>query len=446
MPPERSGPLPKGAEIRLAKEIVLLLTVDSLRRDHVGCYGGQGFTPFLDALAERSAVFEGACSQGGGTPESFRSIMFALPPPFRLEERHVSGEESIAKVLKEAGYATGGFHSNPFLSSHFGYDEGFETFFDGGGGRTGGTTLLRDLGNAASIALLNRGPAADGMEITSKALEWAKEARSPAFLWVHYMDTHFPYLPPARTQGWWGSLRNRVTWDLLMAKRIQSRVGEPPEGVRSSVLSSYRLCVQEVDSYISTLVEEVGKYFDRRLVIVTADHGEGFWERRRFGHTGVYDEILRVPLILSSTGAGQGRRVRGLATLADIKPTILKHAGLAHEGGLPLTAGEVVPAGRRIACSSLDPPDGTRTLGVRSESLKYIRKESLDGRECISEELYDLGRDPGETVNVLASRKEEASAAKAVLEEALARSVSQAGMDKFDEAEVAQRLRALGYD
>ncbi|MDG6921592.1 MAG: hypothetical protein JRN59_08695, partial [Nitrososphaerota archaeon] len=77
---------------------------------------------------------------------------------------------------------------------------------------------------------------------------------------------------------------------------------------------------------------------------------------------------------------------------------------------------------------------------------KYIRKESLDGREWISEELYDLERDPGEKVNVLASRKEEASAAKAVLEEALARSVSQAGMDKFDEAEVAQRLRALGYD
>ena len=430
----------------LAKEVVLLLTVDSLRRDHVGCYGGQGRTPFLDALAEGSAVFEGACSQGGGTPESFRSIMFSLPPPFRLEERHVRGEESIAKVLKDAGYATGGFHSNPFLSPHFGYDEGFETFFDGGSRQTGGATLLRDLGNAVSIALLNRGPATDGREITSRALEWAKGTRSPAFLWVHYMDTHFPYLPPARMQGWWGSLRNRVTWDILMARKIQSRAGEPPEGIRSRVMSSYRLCVREVDSYISTLVEGMGKYFDRRLVIVAADHGEGFWERGRFGHSGVYDEILRVPLIVSSTGTGPGRRVQGLATLADIKPTILRHAGLAQQGGLPLAAGEAVPPGRRVVCSSLDPPDGTRTLGVRSESLKYIKKESLDGRECISEELYDLERDPGEKVNVLASRKEEASAAKAVLAEALTQSVPQTGMDKFDEVEVAQRLRALGYD
>ncbi|MCL4355467.1 MAG: sulfatase-like hydrolase/transferase [Nitrososphaerota archaeon] len=430
----------------MAKEIVLLLTVDSLRRDHVGCYHGQSLTPFLDTFAEGSTVFEGACSQGGGTPESFRSIMFSLPPPLSLDERHVHGKESIAKVLREAGYATGGFHSNPFLSSHFGYDEGFETFFDGGGKQTGDATLLGDLGNAASIALMNRGPATDGKEITSRALEWAKGARSPAFLWVHYMDTHFPYLPPARMQGWRGSLRNRVAWDMLMARKIQAKAGEPSEGVRSRVMSSYRLCVREVDSYISTLIEGVWKHFDRRLVVMTADHGEGFWEHGRFGHGGVYDEILRVPLIVNSTGAGPGRRVQGLAPLADIKPTILRQAGLAQDGGLPLATGEAVTPGRKLVCASLDPPDGTRTLGFRSELMKYIRKESLDGSKCASEELYDLVRDPGERMDVLADRKEEGSAARAGLEEVLARGVTQALVDKSDESEVARRLHALGYD
>ncbi|MHA1833105.1 MAG: sulfatase-like hydrolase/transferase, partial [Candidatus Baldrarchaeia archaeon] len=112
---------------------IILITIDSLRVDHLRCYGyHRNTSPNIDSLASKGALFLQAVSNGGGTPEAFPSILASTLPPVRAEEYAIILKErsTIAEILKERGYNTGAFHSNPYLSKFFHYDKGFDTFDD----------------------------------------------------------------------------------------------------------------------------------------------------------------------------------------------------------------------------------------------------------------------------------------------------------------------------
>jgi hypothetical protein len=427
---------------------VLLITIDSLRRDHLGCYGGQGVsTAFIDRLSSAGVRYENAFTQGGGTPESFPSIMCSLPPPMALGERRISGARSIAKLLKEEGYNTAAFHSNPFLSSRFGYSEGFDMFYEGRSYSAFCPIRLNDFTNAANLLLLNRAPITEGPSIVRMALEWLRGSRGPVFLWVHFMDTHFPYLPPLRSLGVGESMANRFLWGIMMASRVQNRPTTVSERTKRRIIRSYDACVSLVDESVSVLVSYMLAHYAKGLIVLTSDHGEGFWEHGYFGHSGLYEEILRVPLLVYTRGGRRGAVDSRPSLLSDIMPTVewFVRDGDAGEGGLLSNSRYLED--RKFVCTSLDPPMQRRSVGLRASRLKYIRNERIKDGGLISEELYDLVSDPLERVNLSSSRRTDLLQMRQELEAMLLTSREAAAPLSYEEeSEIAQRLRSLGYD
>jgi arylsulfatase A-like enzyme len=198
---------------------IVLITVDCLRFDHLGCYGyNQDITPNIDDLASRGTLFLQAVSNGGHTSSAFPSILAsALPPLDKAEDREIMRRSTtLAEVLKEAGYHTAGFHSNPNLAHPFNYGKGFDTFEDSLGrvsaiqkqrwrleklkeskfGRSAVKFLIRLwwLSGAADIFMGGR-PAMRAGELTAQVIEWLGAHQGRFFFWLHYMDGHIPYMP-----------------------------------------------------------------------------------------------------------------------------------------------------------------------------------------------------------------------------------------------------------
>lgn len=434
------------------RAVVALVTFDSVRKDYVGCYRegatGKTTTPFLDALASRGMVYSSAFSHGGGTPEAFPSIMASVLPPYSLGERHVKGKRTIATILKESEFETGGFHSNPFLSSAHGYGEGFDEFFEGESRAPGLVPPpLRRAYDGARV-LLNRAPITDGLEVTSRAISWLKGTRGPAFLWLHFMDTHFPYLPTSNEIGLGASIRSRATWASLMSRRIQYRIGEVSQSTRREVLRSYEACVSRVDQCISRLFSESRRLFDSQLFILTSDHGESFWEDGRFGHIGLHDRILNVPLILYSNTLNPCV-VKGTVAHSDILPTICSFTGNPVPQGiigstLPVRQEDQRGQERLVVCTSIDPPLNRRLVGVRGQRFKYLRELNLKAEIQVSERLLSL-QDSAE-VNAGPEHGLEMERLRRYLLASYSHASPGAGFLVNDESEITARLKSLGYE
>ncbi len=433
--------------------IVLLVTIDSLRRDYVGCYDPlRSNTPYLDSISTTGARFDSAFSQGGGTPDSFPSIMCSSLPPLTLRERRVQGRRKIAGFLKECGFLTGAFHSNPYLSASYGYNEGFDTFYDGG---QAGHELPSDFRNFKYVfdqLLLNRGPISDGNMISRMAMSWMKQngGKRPMFVWLHYMDNHFPYLPPVGSVGGSNSIRNRMLWSIMLWKKIQNKNTVVSPQTLDMMKSGYSACIKKIDACLANLVPEVLRRSSRNLIIVTSDHGEGFWEHGYFGHCGLYDEILRVPLICAGSEVQKGSVRNDLVTLSDIFPTIADFADREADKceGRNLFGSQTSAIDQRtgFVCSNLDPPRNLRYVGLRNLNSKYIRSENLRDNARLSEELYDLNSDPTETHDILSEHPSIASQCLNEIQDIYSKQSSAgAYLTEHEESEILARLAALGY-
>jgi arylsulfatase A-like enzyme len=451
-----STELPLIEPPRSGTSLILLITSDSVRRDFMGPYQEPGktghTTPFINSLAQTGLKYTNAFSHGGGTPESFPSIMASVPPPFRLNDRQVSGRLTVARLLRESGFSTAGFHSNPFLSSAFGYNEGFQEFFDGRPAQLSAFPRSVQLLYSGANLLLNRAPIVDGYQISRRAISWLKTIRGSAFLWVHFMDTHFPYMPYSSEVGLVNSLRNRAIWEVLMAQRVQYRNSAVSQSTRETILKGYRACVERVDRCVSFLLSKASALFDNRLVIFTSDHGESFWEDGSFGHTGLHDRILRVPLILNSNRLAAPAVIRGMVALSDIFPTICSFIDQIPPKGLigqPMisTKKEVVSSSERIVlCSSIDPPLNRRLVGARGLAHKYIREMTLDSDVPVSEKLVWLDND-SESMDVQYQHPREFAFLRKVVTSAYTQTVATTGvLSERDEQKIRARLRSLGYE
>jgi hypothetical protein len=376
--------------------------------------------------------------------------MCSLPPPINPESTGISGRNSIAKFLRESGYTTGGFHSNPFLSEEFGYGEYFNHFHDGSIGTISHSQVQNSLRNAGRLLLFNKGPVADGKDIVGSANAWLRTQRGRVFLWVHLMDTHFPYLPWTSLTGPVESMTNRLLWLYLMSRRIQYLKGRPSSQTIVRVKHAYQKSAFVADYYCSLLFSCLAKHFDDTFLIVCSDHGEAFWEHERFGHTGIYDEILRVPMIVYGRNLPRGRVVRDTALLADIFPTIQDLLGNEGEFAigrslLSLFDGERWGTERDFVCGSMDPPFGRRMVGARSSRFKYVRNEDLRGN-TLSEEAYDLTEDPLEKRSIPEKKSELRGWADSLMAKA-GYGVKETipGFTRDEDFELSERLRSLGY-
>lgn len=475
--------------MHLQRTPCILITVDCLRVDHVGCFGyKQRTTPNIDRLAQDSIIFTNAFSNGPYTTSSFPSIFTStILLRYKGEDLPLSPERpTLTETLQKNGYSTAAFHSNPYLSSGFGYNRGFDYFEDFGAEPIGKEERIRglkgqihgflaDLNNRILTTLkahrmdrtvLSRvfnllsfyytclvgysGARADGATITKKAISWLSKNPS-SFIWLHYMDVHGPYIPPRKHRDKFCS--ERISF-YQQAKALSKR--ETPESVTRRevdiLIDLYDASVYYVDECIGTLISQLKamKIYENCLIIIAADHGEEFTEHTSFSHgCKLYDELLHIPLIIKLPDSMSHQEVKGLCSLIDLAPTILDilkiPRDISFDGTSLLSMVERKSAGRPWvigACGNSDEEGKKKKLfSLRTEKWKYIFKEGM------SDELYNLQTDPKEKENLAKTCHEIREKLKSKLIQLSSKvyydlpSTPSVLMDK----KMKMRLKALGY-
>ncbi|GAA0672939.1 sulfatase [Natronoarchaeum mannanilyticum] len=449
---------------------IVLVTIDSLRADHVGWHGyDRETTPTLDRRAADARTFSSAFAHACSTRPSFPSI---LTSSYALEhggfERLSEGRTTLAEVLSGAGYRTAGFHSNLYLSADFGYDRGFDAFYDS---RTDPSpaakarnavkrhldsdglvyrTLQRAFNATEKRAGVEIGSAyVDAADVTDLALEWVGEAAGdrdgPRFLWVHYMDVHHPYVPPAEHQR---RFRDEPVSE-RDAIQLRRKMLEAPDDVTDreldTIVDLYDAEIAYVDAEIGRLLDGIeSRWGDDAVVAVTADHGEEFRDHGGFSHSATfYDEVLHVPLLVDD-GSGNDDH-DDLVGLLDLAPTLADYAGADRPDafrGESLASMDEHDRDAVIAewADTSDDSDDRR-FAVRTEDWKLARLENG------TERLFDLSADPDERTNLVTDEPEAAARLCDRLddhEQLLAASGGEMASVSMDE-DVKERLRDLGY-
>ncbi len=388
---------------------LLLVTIDTLRADRVGAYGRAGAqTPTLDRLAREGVLVEEAVVQVPQTRPSHTSIFTGrqpyehgirdnFSPP--LEPRF----PTLATLLREHGYATGGFIGAYPVSRDSGLDRGFETFDDPFTSR-----VVRSAREERSERRAG--------EVVDVALAWLAKARPPFFGWVHLFDPHAPYEPPA-------PYRARF-------------VKEPYDGE-----------VAYADAELGRLFRWLGETgLDRdTLVVVTSDHGEGLGDHGEDEHLlFVYDSTLRVPLLLRWPGRlPAGARVAGQFRSVDLLPTLLDLIGLPAVPTSGASRAAELRGGRPIPDNESYAESLYGQLHFGYAPLRALRGEGWKYIDAPRRELYHLRTDPGELRNRIDDRGGVASGMRQHLMQ------HDLGDAKAAEATLdagaSERLVALGY-
>ncbi len=394
---------------------VILISVDTLRPDRLGCYGYSGGTsPTIDRLAAEGVVFEDAQTSVPLTLPSHASILTGLYPiSHGIRDNGTFGLspdfETLAEVFKSAGYATAAFVGAFVLDSRYGLDQGFDVYDDD---LTGGRQL-------SAFGYSER--TADA--VTRAASAWLATAKEPFFAFLHYYDPHTPYEAPAE-------YRSRYP------------------------LSSYNAEIGFTDSEIGRLLAEVDLLGlkERTLVVFVSDHGEGLGEHGEATHGYmVYEPTLRVPFIMrlpeaSGLAAERGTRIDFPVRLIDVMPTVLDVAGL--EAGAEVDGRSVLPLvrGESLAPEFCYFETFYPYFAYRWSPLRGVRFNDWKYTLAPDEEMYNIRLDRAESDNLMARESERAAELGNALGEFLKKEAG-AGADAAPRmsAEEVRRLSALGY-
>ncbi len=389
------------------KPNILLITIDTLRADHLGCYGYTNVrTPAIDAMAARGVLFNKAFAHTPSTLPSHTNILLGLTPNahgVHDNSNFIVRDDflTMAEWLKAQGYVTGAFVGAFPLDSRFGLTQGFDVYDDNYGSQ--GPTDMIFVERKANVVVGN-------------ALEWLRGRTGPWFLWVHCFDPHQPYEPP---------------------EPFKSRFPDRPYDGEISFVDS---ALEKVLAYLKGSGLE-----GRTAVILTADHGESLGEHGESTHGYfAYNASLHVPLLLAFPGMGP-RRVDGSVSHIDIFPTLCDFLGETAPKGLqgrslmPLIRGKGLPE-KPIYFEALTAYYNRGWAPLRG----YIRGQDKFMDSPIPE-LYDLGKDFAELSN-LAAGTDLARFKKTFSELVQAESsplAARAGQNM--DRSTAEKLRSLGY-
>ena len=340
---------------------VVLVTLDTTRADHLGCYGFQGaVTPALDAFAREAVLFEQAHATAPVTLPSHTSMFTGEYPPLhgvRYNGMFHVAEKSVllAERLRDAGFKTAAVPSSYPVARETGLAQGFEVY--------------RDLFSETKTPLpADSERKAD--EVTRLGVEWLEQqGKDRAFLWLHYFDPHAPYAPP---------------FPYSAEFREHPYDGE----------------IAYMDQALGKLFAELKRIgrWDDAVVLIAGDHGEGLYDHGEIAHADlVYQSTIHVPLLIKAPGT-RARRVTEPVSLVDVAPTLLELAGLE------------VPsmAGRSLVPQLGGKPGEMRSLYFESiaDSLLYgwsplegVRRGPWKFVRSSAPELYDVGTDPAERVD-----------------------------------------------
>lgn len=453
---------------------VLIITFDTLRRDHVSIYGEDPFgdgvpvqTPVLDQLAEDGILYRNAVTP---MPETLpaHSAMFTGLHPVRnkvLSNGHIlsRGYPTLASMLSEEGYATGAFVSSFAVDSRTGIDQGFQTYDDDFFPFVRGFSEIRvaHIGLKVVMRVLDPTDFPFLLERTApvtygRALQWmANNPRRPTFAWVHLFEPHSPYEPHGMP-----GFEDNGTPDNPALDHREILSNEADFVYTDEVRQKLRRLYAEEVAYSD---QELGRFLQARedlgrdrplLLIVTADHGEMLGEHGiEFNHHGIYDEALRIPLIIQPVHFSEmTRTVDEQVRLMDVLATVLKQLKLdlpEHtESGelvkfaeLPLQRGySTLLMGRRTASLSEGTLFGYRVHNSEGHNIKYILAD--DGTEA----LFDLQQDPREQVNIAPQQQDIAVSLRQKVEgEVGSARISDLLQESAADAATQDALQALGY-
>ncbi|MEA2651667.1 MAG: hypothetical protein QOI85_1388 [Chloroflexota bacterium] len=465
-----------------ARPNIVCIVLDSVRASNCSAYGYERTTtPHLDRLAADGALYEQATSVGSWTLPVHTSLFTGVYPLRHgvTVSAHALAPDvpTLAEQLAAAGYRTACFSNNAYISSASGLTRGFE-HVDELWRRTNprGVSLprlsqrIKDLERRGPllrplVGLLRRARRArtilkawrsrkdSGATHTNERIgEWLRDTPDdrPFFIFVNYMETHEPYLPPypfnrsfvsARFSPW------RVVRSTGRRDEILAQQGRTRDEDLEILEAMYDGTVRYADEKVAELTEmlRADGRLDATFLAVTSDHGDAFGEHGHLGHRlTLYEELLRVPLVIRYPPRFQGgTRVREPVPIGDLHPTILELAGVEVGNEADFRSLLADPVERPIIAENTGPKsiDGLVSRTLREGDLKLVWRS--DGRH----ELYDLAVDPGEREN-LAARDPGSMRRLVGRLESWMRSMEEQRVDTGDaeyDDETLERLRGLGY-
>jgi arylsulfatase A-like enzyme len=384
---------------------ILLIGIDTLRADHVGCLGyGRDTTPTLDRLAQEGVLCMRTMSTSGWTLPSVMSVITSLYPnvhqTYTYKHRLPGEVMTLAEVLKGNGYTTVGFVSNPTIDGRYGFSDGFDFYDD--------FTISLDVGldifAKHNDTLNDQQLVCTGELVTQMAVQWLQQNQSEQFfMFVFYIDPHYDYIPPAPFDtmfdpGYEGHIDGRGI------KREPRHSQRPSDRDLRHLLALYDGEIRYTDGCIAELLEVFAKsgVLKNTIVVLFGDHGDEFYEHGKTAHDRtLYDEIIHIPLIFWGSGRfSPGKRISALTSQVDIMPTILDYLGVPYEGSMqgtslrPLIEGTAATT-RDTVWAELN--TWIHVQAVVSNDHKLIRNVSND-----TWELYYLHQDPDEQTNLYA--------------------------------------------
>lgn len=410
---------------------IILISIDTLRADHMGCYGYEkNTTPNIDQFAKESIVFENAYSQAADTIPALRSIMTGCIISNENRKDIISYYHSaifLAELLTERGYLTAGFTDHHGLGNknedEYILVKGFESFQNFGTSRSEVTSHI----------------------LTENVINWLEQNyKNKLFLWAHYFDPHYNYNPLPEYENLFGfgeksceRVYNGI--DITEIRKIEKYLTK--DEIECLV------CLHQAEIFYTD--EHVGKVLDKvkelnlegnTVIIITADHGEEFKERTRIGHRlTVYNELIRVPLMIKIPNQKPGKIKANIGTkeIFNILSNLISNKGVEFNGGDIISRTYLYFKGGKTK---------PNYFTIVSESCKYICNPTTG-----KEELYDLKVDPGEKKNL--AKKFRGKKQKRRLKQKLLSWIDKNNVKANEpskealesEEELNKRLRSLGY-
>ena len=390
-----------------ARPSVILISIDSLRPDHLGCYGYHRETsPVLDRLAREGTLFETAVSSTSWTLPAHAALFTALPDRVHGcfdDTRWLDRSRfTLAEAFKEAGYKTVGFFAGPFLHPGYGFAQGFDSYHDCTSYSKKTIDMLKrgevdgDWGGLSHKDITNS-------NVLREVTAWLeKNPGGPSFVFIHLWDVHYDYIPPPP----YDTLFDPGYSGPVDGKGVVGVHEKPAPWGQQDIDHLKALYDGEIRWTDDTLGKLLGAFrrcgaLEDTVVAVTADHGEAFYEHGGQGHRyTLYGEEIRIPLVIHyPPSVPAGMRIRPPVHITDIAPTLLDLAGLPplpHALGRslkPLIRDPAAPwSDTDGICELMVPAGGIELFALRRSGWKLIIDLARG-----SHEVFDLARDPGES-------------------------------------------------
>ncbi len=377
---------------------VILLTIDALRKDVLGCYGDKiGLTPFIDSLQNRCVKFTNMQSTGPYTQASFPGILTSsYYLEYRREKKLSPKRTLISEVLQETGIVTAAFHSNPYLCNFFGWNRGWDVFYD-----------------SMEADVTPEVPYVKGDGINKEVSEWLSShvkggEYKPFFLWLHYMDVHEPYVPERKYVDIVDVSINLTREEMFsLFKNILLKRDISNKETVTLLKKLYDAHVREVDDYIKEFFGILDRFnlLGDSLVIIASDHGDEFGEHGGLSHDGkMYSELIDIPLLIYDYDRTKGEVCHALVSNIDIPPTVAYLFGL--EPAKDFKGRSLLPLksypekgcfGEAISKIGHKEEETDKPIYFyREDEFKIIYREDNNIWE-----MYDLKEDPKELNNII---------------------------------------------